>query len=447
MDEITVTIEGKRDATAILTWAQRRTWRGSRRKYRPFVQILTLSPGKTVQEVRDAVKWAYEEFESLRTVFPVGADGSPYQKVGKTGSVKILIIDEQDSNAESGTRIAIQQLTQERFDVTSEFGVMFAMVTCTGATTQLIFAASHLAVDAHGCGALKGALDRRLSGNHSPSSKPPLQPIERALEEQTEKLQQKSTMALQYWREVLEKFPRGDAGGRAVAMDSPALRTAVSIISKTYRVTTSAAYLAAVSVVAGALIGRSTCSFVLPAANRATPEERSFVGELVQFAPGILESLEKSFGDIVRDAGRASFKGYMFSQYDEQALLEMLQDLDEGGENKRAFDFSFNDMRSSMKLENNRGAGNLRDAMKQTRITLEEAPFQRPGRFMSASLMDEDETHIISISVHSSYFPTISAQRVSLAVEALAVELAAGDTATFEHPMRFAREYLGESPL
>ncbi|MEV0640155.1 condensation domain-containing protein [Streptomyces sp. NPDC050619] len=439
MDKITIHFEGKRDAIAPLTWAQRRTWRGSRLKYRPFVYVQSVPPGKNLREVGNAVKWAFEEFETLRTIFPSDVDGDPYQKVEKVGSVELFKIPTEEPT-ESDIQDAIHRLRRERFDITTEFGALFAVVTCVDVPTHLICLVSHLAVDDQGCRALGVALDGYFSGDRDRPSVPLTHPVDRAQLERSTKWQEKSAHSLEYWKSILENLPQD--GDRSAVMDSYALRAAVSVLSKKYAMGTSVVYLAAISVVAGALMGRSTSSFLLPASNRLNQEERSFVGELVQFAPGVLESLNAPFETIVTDAWKASLKGYRFSRYDEQALQLILTDLDENRESKRAFDLSFNDMRNSTEGQNGCGAkGEIHNLTKQTEIELRERVYRGGSRFLSFGLRG-DGNEILSINVHDSYFPEFPVRRILLAIEALAVGVAMEDVEPLNYPMRFARAYL-----
>ncbi|WP_159391097.1 condensation domain-containing protein [Streptomyces viridochromogenes] len=440
MDKMTIRFEGEREAIAPLTWAQRRTWRGSRLKYRTFVHVQPVPPGKSLREVGNAAKWAFEEFETLRTVFPLGADGDPYQKVEKVGSVEISIIPTEGSTVEADIQSAIHHLKGERFDITTEFGALFAIVTCAEVPKHLICLVSHLAVDGHGRRALGEALDNHFSGQYDRPSEPLMQPVDRAQLEQSAKWQERNARALEYWKSVLERLPQDSS--RSALMDSYALGAAVSVISKKYAMSTSAVYLAAISVVAGALIGRDKSSFLLPASNRLNLEERSFVGELVQFAPGVLESLNMPFEAIVNDAWKASAKGYRFSRYDEQALQLMRTDLDEGSEYKRAFDFSFNDMRNSTEGDAYRGAiEKIHDLARQTKVELRERVPQGGARFLSFTLWGEG-SQTLSIAVHDAYFPEFPIRRILLAIEALVVGVAVEDAEPLNSPMRFARGYL-----
>ena len=440
MEKITVHFRGKRGAVAPLTWAQRRTWRGSHFKHRPFVCVHSVPSGKSLGDVSETVRWALEEFESLRTMFPVGADGDPFQKVEETGSAEILVIPTEESTIEADIRSVIRRLKGERFDVTAEFGALFAVMTCADVPMRLLCLVSHLGVDGHGCQALRAALGDHLSGEHDGPSAPSTQPVDRARLEQSPKWQEKSARSLEYWKSVLERLPQDE--GRSAVMDSRALRGAVSVISKKHAKSATVVYLAAVSVVAGALIGRDKSSFTLPASNRLTQEERSFVGELVQFAPGVLESLDQPFEAIVDDAWKASAKGYRFSRYDEQALQQMLVELDEGSEYKRDFDFSFNDMRNSTQGEPYGGAvGRIRDLVKETKIEPRVHVYQGATRFLSFALRG-DSNEVLSIAVHDSYFPEVPVQRILLAIEALLVGVAVGDPEPLVFPLRFARSCL-----
>lgn len=439
MDRMTIHFEGERDAIAPLTWAQRRTWKGSRLKFRTHAHIQPVPIGKSLHEVSAAAKWAFEEFESLRTKFPSGADGEPYQKVEKIGSAEIFKIPTGDL-AETDIQNAIHRLESERFDIATEFGALFAIATRVDVPTHLICLVSQLAVDGLGCEALGVALDDYFSRERDWPLSPRMQPVDRARLEQSTKWQEMSARSLEHWKSVLEKLPQD--GSRSAVMDSHALRAAVSVISEKYTKSTSAVYLAAVSVVAGALIGRSSSSFLLPTSNRLNQEERSFVGELVQFSPGVLESLDLPFETIVNDAWKASLKGYRSSRYDEQALQLMLTDLDEGSEYKRAFDLSFNYMRSSTEKDAFSGpVDEICDLAKQTKIELREHAYQGGSRFLSFDLRG-DGNEILSISVHDSHFPEIPVQRILLAIEALAVGVATGDAEALHDPMRFARACL-----
>lgn len=439
MEKVTIRFEGNRGAIAPLTWAQRRTWRGSRLKYRSYVHAQSVPPGKSIEEVGNAARWAFEEFESLRTVFPVGADGNPYQKVEKVGSAEILKIPTGEP-AETDIQDAIHRLKWERFDIATEFGALFAIATRADVPTHLICLVSHLAVDGQGFKALGAALGGYLSGERDRPSVPRLQPVDRAQLERSTRWQEKSARSLEHWKSVLEKLPHD--GDRSAVMDSCALRAAVSVISKKYVTSTSAIYLAAVSVVTGALIGRSKASFLLPASNRLNQEERSFVGELVQFAPGLLESLDMPFEAVTLDAWKASLKGYRASCYDEQALQSMITDLDEGRECKRAFDLSFNDTRNSTEGETYRGATDeIRDLTKQTNIESREYAYQGGSRFLSFALRSAGND-ILSITVHDSYFPEFPTRQILLAIEALVVGVAVGDAEPLNHPLRFTKAWL-----
>ncbi|MFF5980678.1 condensation domain-containing protein [Streptomyces olindensis] len=440
MDKITIRFQGKRDAIAPLTWAQQRTWRGSRLKYRTFAYVQAVPSGRSVQEVCNAARWAYEEYESLRTVFPAGADGSPYQRVVKVGSIDVVTISTEEPASAADLDSVIGRFREERFDVATELGALFAIVKCADTPTHLICLLSHLAVDDHGRRALGAALDSYFTGGRDRSSTPLMQPVDRARLERSTKWQDRSSRSLEYWKSVLERLPR--EGGRSAVMDSCALRAAVSVISEKLSTSTSAVYLAALSVAAGALIGRGTSSFLLPASNRFNPEERAFVGELVQFAPGVLESLDMPFEAVVKDAWNASLKGYRSSRYDEQALQMMISDLDEGEECKRAFDFSFNDMRDFPEGEAPGGRiEKLNDLARLTKIELRDHVYQGGSRFLSFALRG-DGNEILSISVHDSYFPEFPVRRILQTIEALVVGVAKGDEEPLNHPLRFTKDHL-----
>ncbi|MET7737693.1 condensation domain-containing protein [Streptomyces sp. NPDC005402] len=437
MEKIVIDFEGDRDATAPLTWAQKRTWKGTQYKYR-IVQAVPIPPGKTVQEVCSAIKWAYEEFESLRTTYPVGNDGAPCQKVIRAGSVEIDIVRAGELTLEDDVQAAVSRFGKELHDIRRDISAVFAVVTAGGAPTHLIHMASHLALDCQGAIALNSAIKSYLMGQYVRATDPVFQPVDRARWEQSEIGIRENSRALAYWKEVLEKFP--SCSSRSGIMTSPALASAASQIAEKCRVSTSAVYLAALGLVAGALTQRTTCSFLSAFANRKTVKEQSFVGELVQNAGGLLESLDESFETVVRKAWRSSLTAYTFSSFDEQELLDMHQRMDEDRNlDKRVFDIAFNDGRGSRK--SNAPLPAVHDVLSRTVVTEGEEHYRGDGRFFSCSLQDADIERI-TIIIHDFYFPGLSARRVLLAIEALIVGVAMADIECVERPILAVQGHL-----
>jgi len=440
VNEIQIQFKGDRDATGPLTWPQRRTWRGSRFKYR-LVGIQPLPQGRTLQEVCDAITWAYGAFEALRTTYPSGPDGEPYQKVKMSGSAGIRLVEGREPTLEADIQAAVDAFKRERHDIETEIGVVFALMISTGVPTHLICLGSHLALDAYGYQVLRGALNDHLSGKPHVAPTSSMQPIERALTEQLPLGQEQNVQALRYWRTILEKLPTETTAHQAATMTSPALRTAASYIAMRHRASASSVCLAAVAVVAGALTKRSICSFKTMVSNRFTPEERSLVGELVQFAPGIIDSLDDSFEVIVRDTWQATLNGYKFGHYDEQALLKMIDDMNERDEEELLFDIAFNDTRSTG-WENPRGySRNLQEMTGQTVVEPRAHHYQGPSRYISVALWNLGKEDL-SVNVHRGRFPGVDVQRIPLAIEALLVGVATGEPEQTKHPLSFISEYL-----
>jgi hypothetical protein len=439
--KITISLEGLRDASAPLTWPQRRTWRGSRLKLR-LSRVMPLAEGVTLDKVCDALKWAYQEFEALRTTFPTGENGAPCQKVEARGEIDISILESSEKCLEGDVDAVVQEVRRELHDPAVDPPVLFTVMTVGERPVHLVTAASHLALDALGFRVLRDALnDYLLLGEWKRLKGPVLQPIDRARYEQSPTGQERNSGALAYWQKVLAACPHRDELSRAATMDSPAIRMAAAILARRRRVTTSSVYLAAVAVATGALTRRTTASFRAAASNRRDARERYCVGELVQYMPGLVEGLEAPFTDIIKGAWEASIRGYRFSHYDEEALQEILRELD-GVE----LDFAYNDSRSSGQDVATEDLDDDLDRADATRIEPVQGAFRADSRFLTAVLRDRAGKRgpELGVIVHDAYFLDIPVERVLLALEALIVGAARGELGPTECPLQFTEAFLEE---
>ncbi|MDH6492278.1 condensation domain-containing protein [Streptomyces sp. SAI-127] len=441
MRKVPITLEGHRDASAPLTWPQRRTWRGSRLKHR-LCRVIPLPAGVTLDQVRGALQWAYQEFEALRTTFPTDADGVPCQKVEARGEIDISVLESGEDCVEADVDAVAQVFRRELHDPAVDPPVLFAVVVVGERPAYLVTAASHLALDALGFRVLRNALnDYLLLGAWKRPKGSSLQPIDRARYEQSPTGQEKNSVALAYWQKVLAACPHRDELSRAATMDSPAVRAAVAVLAKQRKVSTSIVYLAAVAVITGALTRRSAASFRAAASNRRDARERYCVGELVQFMPGLIEELDAPFTEIIKGAWEASIRGFRFSHYDEEALQEIFRELD-GVE----LDFAYNDSRSAGQDSPVENSGDDLNCMDATRIEPVRGAFRTDSRFLSVIVRDGagKEGAVLGVVVHDAYFLEIRVEQVLLALEALIVGAARGEAEPAEHPLRFTRAFLGE---
>ncbi|MFJ2608415.1 hypothetical protein ACIO13_26065 [Streptomyces sp. NPDC087425] len=228
-------------------------------------------------------------------------------------------------------------------------------------------------------------------------------------------------------------------------MDSAALRAATDLLAERHGVSSSAVYLTAAALTAGALIGQSLCSFMFPASNRGNTDEQNDVGELVQDAPEIIEHLDAPFATVLKEAWAASLEGMMNSHYDEQALVRLRHELDELKMQKVLFDITFNDLRSPARYTS---AGDRvtdpRKAMARTRVAPQEEIYRGDSRFLSVLLYDGDGQRPaeMSILVNDAYFPGVPVERMLRAVEELVVGVALKNPEPTARPLEFVRGLL-----
>jgi hypothetical protein len=442
MDGLEIRFEGRREVSAPLTWPQRRTWRGSLLKYR-LVHLQPL-PGPTpLRDVCETLRWAYEEFEVLRTVFPVDSDGEPFQLVTRSGAAEVRVIEATTSSLEEELLSAERRFQTERHDVTTDLAVIFALVMCDDSVTHIFILGSHVALDFHGFAALQRAMMKRLATEVDGLAPAAMQPVDRARFEQSAVARKRSDRALAYWRKVIESLPVDNFSEGAGIMDSAALRTAVTILSDRYKVGTAAVYMAVVAIVMGSLTDRSSCSFLIPVSNRAADDLHEFVGELVQNGAGVVDSLDGTFDDVVASVRRMTMLAYRYSHYDEQDLQRILIDIDEGTDHKRAFDVAFNDMRVSTTDDvAPADAAGLPELMGGTTVWSGDYFYQGASRFLSIALKCAP-ADIISVTVNGFHFQGVSARQILLAIEALAVRAAAETPEVLRAPLRFSRDEIG----
>jgi len=310
-----INVEGRRSASGAVPWVQRRTWRGARLKDR-LCRVQPVPSGSGVDDVCAAIKWAYEEFESLRTTFPIGENGELYQRVEAHSSADILLVESNAASIETDIDDSVHSFMSDRHDPATDLPVIFAIVTVADTPTHIITAASHLALDVLGFVALGSYLSEYLAnGRPSHPAGSSLQSIEQARFEQSASGKVKSRVALGYWKEMLEKCPIEDELNRSAVMDSPG-RTARRLddLQELWRRYTLC-FRAGAAVVAGALIRRETCSLVRrPSRSLGRHRNRIAQGLLPELQPLLLGScsgrLEAAPADGLRNRSRLLFSGH-----------------------------------------------------------------------------------------------------------------------------------------
>ncbi|GAA1691602.1 hypothetical protein GCM10009745_41180 [Kribbella yunnanensis] len=240
-----------------------------------------LRPAASISTVERVLEILVRRHESLRTVFEVGPDAVPAQRVLGAGVIVAEIL-------ESPTGSACEPATAR----TSEWPLEFAVRTTRGLVTRIDFAASHLAIDGWGAQRLLHDLDAELRYAEAGVPRPEVtaqQPVDRAAAEQTESFRSQNSSALEFWASQLRelpsrhvpKLPRPDEGGtryRWGQLTSARLLESLSTIRSVVRCTASAPFLMAINSVTAQVTGADANGFRVIFHNRIDRAAATSVG-------------------------------------------------------------------------------------------------------------------------------------------------------------------------
>lgn len=144
---------GTRGGRHDLTWGQRDVYRALllHSPHAAFFNLRTwllIPPGTGLDRICDALRWAVEEYESLRTTYAMDAAGRPYQLVHQDGVVRLRLVDRARGEHQPGT---LPEHLGREFDHQGEFPLRCVLMTAGGGDPAwLALEVSHLSADAAG---------------------------------------------------------------------------------------------------------------------------------------------------------------------------------------------------------------------------------------------------------------------------------------------------------
>jgi Condensation domain len=326
---VPVPFHGARGGRHPLTWGQKDIHRAFVR-YSPQAAFFNLRtslrvpPGTGLGRIADALRWAVEEYESLRTTYPQDARHGPHQLVHRDGTVALTVLDGPPGGYRPDT--PLDGLGAE-FDPGTELPLRCVLVTERGEPAWLVVEISHLSVDSVGCRILRQALARRLTGKDDRSAEPAHQPADRAAAENTPGAAAASRNAAAYLRRTRDahRVPlfapqapdtRPAALRPRVRMTSSTLGAAVGVLSRRHRVASSSVYLTYLALLVGALAEQDSCVFHGVSSNRWVPHGGGYVGTLNQYALIGVDLADGDFAAVLRRVQAASLQAFGNALYD-----------------------------------------------------------------------------------------------------------------------------------
>ncbi|MEE4492730.1 condensation domain-containing protein [Streptomyces sp. BE230] len=434
---LTIDFSGSRGGRAPATWAQKGTWQGIRRKGL-IPKIQKMAQGADLESLTDALRWAMENFETLRTRYVIDETEGLTQIVESSGNVEILIQEMDDEQHAATADIFAAYVARFDYDPGKHLPVRWGILTADGTPEYLIMAATHLALDGLGCVALQGHLERRLSdrryqlpaGGH-------LQPLDRARREQEKPARATHTSALQHWESIFTRYRDRKFLNPTTLMSSPAAWQGAEILAERYAVTTSSIFLGTTAALVSVLTGLDDCTFKAPSSNRLDESDQGHVGHLVQDAFGMVGNLKAGYRDICSGALDAGLDAYFNGQYNPDELRRLRQEMEYLDSVAMVPDFGFNDMSGPQKAGFSKKA--LTGLAGKTEIRHDGDIFYEAGSKCLTILLYGDaqgEIPGIILTVES-MMRHMEGERLLLAFEGLIVSAASGNSLAEESPYDF----------
>ncbi|WP_338932822.1 condensation domain-containing protein [Streptomyces netropsis] len=383
---------GQRSATAPATCAQRHMWNLIQRQLpdAAFYDVshgVDLPPHTAVGDVLTVLSELVGRYESLRTAFGPGPDGTLTQRVLCSGSFETEIATTgPGEDPRDVLRAWRRRMRHTAFDLTTAPLFRAVVVVADGTPVLAAYRVSHLAADLMSLRHLAAELTRLLAARTAGRPAPPpaafRQPVEQAWYERSPRGQALLARSRAYWRDQLAAAPAtmfpsltpgatGDAAPErySAVMDSRAASLALPVLAGRWRVSTSAALLAVVALLLGRRAGLTVCTLRLLAANRFTPELRGAVANLHQEVPVTIDLTGGSVPGIARRAFAACTTAYANGLYDPDHAEELLRAAERDRGTGISLSCCFNDIRATHETRGDGGpeaAHAVRAAMADT---------------------------------------------------------------------------------
>jgi hypothetical protein len=278
-------------------------------------------------EVLDAIRALVERHDALRTLF-LEEDGLPVQEVVRSGELRIAVHTVRQGEADTVAEQVKHAFEAQPFDMTAQLPVRAAVIAGQdGTPLTVVLAASHMAVDGWSFQIVSDDLTALLEPGRilSPRGQ---QPLERAAYEATAGALRREERALRHWtrslrelpRTWLEDFPPGAGEPLCADMTSPALASALGLLTSRTRMSSAMILQAATALLLGLYRDENEVGVQLQVAPRFRPETRELVGAFNLLGMFRVRLRDESFSMFLAHAVTASLKAYANCECDPEKV-------------------------------------------------------------------------------------------------------------------------------
>ncbi|MFC4035859.1 condensation domain-containing protein [Streptomyces polygonati] len=373
--------------------------------------VWELPPGPDLDRITEALAVLHARHESLRTIFPAGAE--PLQQVCAAGELTVRVYAAQGDAALFAEELGLRWRAV-RFDPTVELPVRAAVVLAgTGRPSQLVLVLSHAAVDASALGLLRREWLALLAGE--PLGEPAaVRPVDLAHIERSPEGQRRAAASLRYWAGQLRTVPQamfavpaapvpsvpppsesppsvpspspaapsapapsgpepsapGEGWTPRLRIRSHAAAAALDVLTERTGVSRSSLVLAALCALTAHRTGHRQAVVTTLSANRYLPELKDYVGTVAQDALFSVAVDAGDFESLARRVRKRSQLAYPHSWFESQELWGTIDATGYERGTRFARDCIFNDL-SPLGLDGGvlRGGADPRDPAQAVQLT------------------------------------------------------------------------------
>jgi Condensation domain len=423
-------------AAGPLSWAQRRILYIIDAMH-PFTaplniaQVLSLRSGISEADLRQRIVDLVETFDALRTTY-VSPPAGPAQRVMQAGELDVYTVDYKSEPTLIELRNEAQKLAGASFDISAEVPIRFAVAKVEGMPRYLLFAASHLVIDASALKPIASHLRDLLA--YPPDGAAMVErhhPLDEAAWERSEEGRRQGERALQEHERTLRSIPQTIFPRKSVEYEgprfrnlecrSPALAMAVPALAARYKVTSTAVIYAGICAIAGHAGDLERAFLQLTLSNRTNGRRRNSVGIFTQDVPVAVELGRARLSDVITSAGQAIMSAIRFGRYPADEMLGRQGTIET--ERGVAFDLScwLNDRRVSSGVVPSLdvpGADALMSALKNTKWRWKE-PYESSTSTLFVFADDAGDAIKLTALIDTSVLPPDEAVAWMSAVERL----------------------------
>lgn len=324
-----------------LCWGQRWMWNvidslGPNQHINPSF-VLDVENGCTIPDILSAIRLTLDRHEALRTIFPRDSRGERYQEVIGEGSLSFRVVE---AAMDDPHRVATRELeaTSHPPFMDTELPIRAAVVVEQEEPRYLIIIVSHAVADAVGNELIRNCLESYIHsfalGEPPIMNLPPLQPVDCAAFEQSDRGAAKSGRALRYWHDQLLSFPATMFPWKAIDSGNPrfsqaffeseAIGQSARLLANRFNVSPTAVVIAAFAIPLSVKAELSGCAFTTFVGNRHESLLKEVVGTFVQYVPIFIETAGMEFPAICQAAFQSLVRALRYGRYDPDGLVKVI---------------------------------------------------------------------------------------------------------------------------